>query len=219
MKAMILAAGRGTRMQPLTDRVPKALIEVNDTPLIAYHLMRIRDAGITEVVINLGHLGDMIRQQLKDGSDYDVHITYSDEGSNILETGGGIVNALPLLGDDSLFVVNADVYTDYRIHPSALKAPRQAHLVMVDNPPHNVTGDFGLSDGLLVQRAETQLTFAGMGYYTTDLFARLPPRRLPLIEILHPAVAEGSVSGEHYLGKWIDVGTMERLNVARTMNL
>ena len=134
MKAMILAAGQGTRMRPLTNRIPKALLKVNGVCLIEHHLMRIRDAGITEVVINLGHLGTMIKETLKDGSSHGVRIAYSDEETQVLETAGGIINALPLLGDDPFFVVNADVYTDYAIHPMALKAPVQAHLIMVDNP-------------------------------------------------------------------------------------
>ena len=219
MKAMILAAGRGSRMRPLTDRIPKALVEINNTPLIAYHLMRIRDAGIVEVVINLGHLGEMIREALKDGSDYGVNISYSDESSHILGTGGGIVKALPLLGDTPFFVVNADVYTDYAIRPLAIQAPCQAHLVMVDNPEHNCAGDFGFSDGFVADCSQMKLTFAGLGYYTTDLFARLPLQQLSLVEILRPAVAAGLVSGEHYQGEWIDVGTIERLNVAQATGL
>ena len=134
MKAMILAAGQGMRMRPLTERIPKALIEVNGACLIEHHLMRIRDAGITNVVINLGHLGTMIKNKLKDGGNYGVRIVYSDESTYILETAGGIINALPLLGDDLFFVINADVYTDYEIHPATLQPPIQAHLIMVNNP-------------------------------------------------------------------------------------
>ena len=215
MKAMILAAGQGTRMRPLTNRIPKALLKVNGVCLIEHHLIRIRDAGITEVVINLGHLGAMIKETLKDGSNHGVRITYSDEGTHVLETAGGIINALPLLGDDPFFVVNTDVYTDYAIHPMTLKAPVQAHLIMVDNPPHNRAGDFGIADGLLVNRAEAQLTFSGMGYYTAALFDQLPPQYLPLLKVLQPAIAQGLVSGEHYRGKWVDIGTIERLNSAQ----
>ena len=216
MKAMILAAGQGTRMRPLTNRIPKALLKVNGVCLIEHHLMRIRDAGITEVVINLGHLGTMIKETLKDGSSHGVRIAYSDEGTQVLETAGGIINALPLLGDAPFFVVNADIYTDYTIHPMTLKASVQAHLIMVDNPPHNRAGDFGIADGLLVNRAETQLTFSGMGYYTAALFDQLPPQHLPLLKVLQPAIAQGRVSGEHYRGKWMDIGTIERLNSAQT---
>ena len=212
MKAMILAAGQGMRMRPLTERIPKALIEVNGVCLIEHHLMRIRDAGITDVVINLGHLGTMIKDKLKDGGNYGVRIVYSDEGTNILETAGGIINALPLLGDDLFFVINADVYTDYKIHPIALQAPIKAHLVMVDNPSHNPDGDFGITDNLLVDDAATQLTFSGMGYHTAALFEGLKPQRLPLLKVLQPAIVRGLISGEHYQGKWADIGTMERLN-------
>ena len=212
MKAMILAAGQGMRMRPLTERIPKALIEVNGTCLIENHLMRIRDAGITDVVINLGHLGTMIKDKLKDGSNYGVRIVYSDEGTNILETAGGIINALPLLGDDLFFVINADVYTDYEIHPATLQAPIQAHLVMVDNPPHNLDGDFSIADNLLVDDATTQFTFSGMGYYTAALLEGLKPQRLPLLKVLQRAIARNLISGEHYQGKWVDIGTMERLN-------
>lgn len=212
MKAMILAAGQGTRMRPLTYRIPKALIKVNGMRLIEHHLRRIRNAGISEVVINLGHLGAMIKETLKDGSAYGVRIAYSDEGADVLETGGGIINALTLLGDDLFFVVNSDVYTDYEIRPIVLETPVQAHLIMVDNPPHNRAGDFGLSNGILVNDAETQLTFSGMGYYVAALFDQWPSQRLPLLKVLKPAIEKGLISGEHYKGKWMDVGTMERLN-------
>ena len=212
MKAMILAAGQGTRMRPLTERIPKALIEVNGRCLIEHHLMRIRDAGITDVVINLGHLGAMIKDKLKDGGNYEVRIIYSDEGAHTLETAGGIINALPLLGDDLFFVINADVYTDYEIHQTILQAPIKAHLVMVDNPSHNPDGDFGIADNLLVDDTATQLTFSGMGYYIAALFEGLKPQRLPLLKVLQPAITRGLISGEHYRGKWVDIGTMERLN-------
>ena len=212
MKAMILAAGQGMRMRPLTERIPKALIEVNGACLIEHHLMRIRDAGIIDVVINLGYLGAMIKDKLKDGGNYGVRIVYSDEGAHILETAGGIINALPLLGNDLFFVINADVYTDYEIYPTTLKAPVQAHLIMVDNPSHNPDGDFGIANSLLVNDATTQFTFSGMGYYTAALFERLKPQRLPLLKILQPAIVRGLISGEYYQGKWVDIGTMERLN-------
>ena len=212
MKAMILAAGQGMRMRPLTEHIPKALIEVNGACLIEHHLMRIRDAGITDVVINLGHLGAMIKDKLKDGGNYGVRIVYSDEGTHILETAGGIINALPLLSDDPFFAINADVYTDYEIHPTTLQAPVQAHLVMVNNPSHNPDGDFGIADNLLVSDATTQFTFSGMGYYTAALFEGLKPQRLPLLKVLQPAIARSLISGEHYRGKWADIGTMERLN-------
>lgn len=219
MKAMILAAGRGMRMRPLTDNIPKALIEVNGVRLIERHLINIRDAGITEVVINLGHLGRMIQETIKDGSAYGVHITYSDEGANILETGGGIIKALPLLGDNPFFVVNTDVYTDYKIRPVTLKTSTKAHLVMVDNPEHNRGGDFALTDDILNNHAKTKLTFSGMGYYTPALFNQLPLQRQPLVDILKPAIEQNSISGEHYRGKWIDVGTMERLDLAQTTDV
>ena len=219
MKAMILAAGRGMRMRPLTDNIPKALIEVNGVRLIERHLINIREAGIVEVVVNLGHLGRMIQETIKDGSAYGVHITYSDEGANILETGGGIIKALPLLGDDPFFVVNTDVYTDYKIHPVTLKAPIKAHLVMVDNPEHNRGGDFALTDDILNNHAKTKLTFSGMGYYTPALFNGLPLLRQPLVDILKPAIEQSLISGEHYRGEWIDVGTMERLDLAQTTDV
>jgi len=207
MKAMILAAGRGTRMRPLTERAPKALLQVGGASLIAHHLTRLRNAGISEVVINLGHLGAAIKACLQAGDAYGMQITYSDEGTHLLETAGGIVKALPLLGDGPFFVVNADVYTDYTIRPITLQPPAQAHLVMVDNPAHNPHGDFGLVDGFLVPRAPHCLTFSGMGYYTAALFNALPPQPLALRQVLQTAVAQRRVSGEHYLGKWADVGT------------
>ena len=219
MKAMILAAGRGVRMYPLTDHTPKALIEVNGACLIEHHLQRIREAGISEVVINLGHLGAMIQETLKDGDAYGVRITYSNEGDNPLETGGGILNALPLLGDEPFFVINTDVYTDYAIQPMTLQGTTQAHLIMVDNPMHNPDGDFALTEGLLSYHADTKLTFSGMGYYRATLFDGLSPQHLPLIKVLQPAIQQDLISGEHYRGKWIDVGTMERLDLARADDL
>ena len=216
MKAMILAAGQGMRMRPLTEHIPKALIEVNGACLIEHHLIRIRNAGITDVVINLGHLGTMIKDKLKDGGNYGVRIVYSDEGTHTLETAGGIINALPLLVDDLFFVINADIYTDYEIHPTTLQAPIQAHLIMVNNPPHNPGGDFGIANNLLAHNATTQLTFSGMGYYTTALFEGLQPQQLPLLKVLQPAITHGLISGEHHQGKWVDIGTMERLNSVLT---
>lgn len=211
MKAMILAAGRGLRMRPLSNTTPKALLKIAGTCLIDYHLQRVRAAGITEVVINLDHLGEMIREHLKDGQQYGLQIHYSDESGYPLETAGGIIKALPLLGDEPFFVINADVYTDYAIQPGLKIASVLAHLVMVDNPPEHACGDFCLRDGYLHQNSSAKLTFSGMGYYQPALFEAQPVKRLPLTELLLPAIAAHTISGEHYRGIWADIGTMERL--------
>ena len=216
MKAMILAAGRGERLRPLTDTTPKPLLQVGRYRLIEYHLLALNKAGIEDVVINLAWLGDRIESYLGDGSRYGVRITYSYETGQALETGGGIYQALPLLTDenDSPFIVtNADVWTDY----DYAKLPRQlaglAHLVMVDNPPQHPAGDFVLDKGLLSNADTPKMTFSGMGVYSPALFADVSETIFPLAPLLRKAMEEGQVSGEHYNGKWFDIGTAERLSL------
>lgn len=219
MRAMILAAGRGERMRPLTDTTPKALLKIANTCMIDYHLARIRKAGISEVVINLGHLGAMIREHLKDGQDYGVQIHYSDEGDTLLETAGGIIKALPMLGDEPFFVVNTDVYTDYTIQDPHLTAATLGHLIMVDNPRYHRQGDFGLDANRLHHNTTAKLTFSGMAYYQPALFKGRAPERLSLAELLQPMIAAQLISGEHYQGVWMDVGTIERLDAAQAERL
>lgn len=215
MKAIILAAGKGERMRPLTERIPKSLIEVAGKPLILYHIERLVCAGITEIVINHGRLGEQIEAALGSGHRYGVTIRYSPEGEEPLETGGGIFNALELLGGPAFIAVNADVWSDF---PFAWLPPEPtglAHLVMVDNPPHNLGGDFALNGDRLALEGDLTLTFSGIGLYRPHLFDECDHGRFPLAPLLRQAIAQGLVSGEHYRGLWLDVGTPERLRQAQ----
>lgn len=213
---MILAAGRGERMRPITDRTPKPLLPVAGKPLIVWHLERLARAGFYEVVINHAHLGDQIEALLGDGDAWKVSIRYSAEPPGALETAGGIAHALPLLGHDPFLVINGDIFCDWDLGRarSALSPQAMAHLVLVDNPPHHPQGDFSLQDGKVGPRgtATTSLTFAGIGVYRPALFADIPrgtPARLA--PLLTEAIAAGRVSGEYHAGRWVDVGTPERL--------
>lgn len=207
---MILAAGRGERMRPLTDRTPKPLLPVGGKPLIEYHLEALAAAGVAEVVINLSWLAERIPPALGQGERWGLRIHYSYEGPQPLETAGGIRHALAQLGDEPFLVVNGDVWTDYPL--ARLRAPEGlAHLVLVDNPPHHEQGDFVLEDGVVRDGDGARLTFSGIGVYRPELFAGLPPGPARLAPILRQAMARGAVSGEHYRGRWIDVGTPQRL--------
>lgn len=212
MKAMILAAGKGERMRPLTLHTPKPLVPAAGKPLIEYHLEALARAGIREVVINHAWLGQQIEDHLGDGSRFGLRIRYSAEGEP-LETGGGIFKALPLLGDAPFLLVNGDVWTDYDF--TGLNAPLQglAHLVLVDNPGHHGRGDFRLADGQVSDGddAPGTLTFSGISVLDPVLFEGCQPGAFKLAPLLRKAMAEGRVSGEHYRGHWIDVGTLERL--------
>ncbi|MGH8701940.1 MAG: N-acetylmuramate alpha-1-phosphate uridylyltransferase MurU [Burkholderiales bacterium] len=217
MKAMILAAGRGERMRPLTDRLPKALLEAGGRPLVARLIERLARSGYTELVVNVSHLADRIEQALGDGSRYGARIVYSREAEP-LETGGGIAYALPVLGAAPFLVVNSDIYCDYdfaRLAAAAtVLAPGTglAHLVLVDNPPHHPGGDFSLDAGKVSVDGPRRLTFSGIGVYAPALFARVPRgARCQLVTLLRPAMAQGLVSGEHHRGLWMDIGTPLRL--------
>ena len=213
--AMVLAAGRGERLRPLTDEQPKALLEVGGRPLLAHAVERLRAAGVREIVVNLGWLGERIRAALGDGRAFGVSIRYSDERDTPLETGGGIVKALGLLGPAPFWVVNADVLCDYPF-PSLRLAERDlAHFVLVDNPGHHPGGDFALADGRVGESGGTRLTYSGIGLYRPEFFAGERPERKPLLPLMLRAVRAGRVSGERYAGRWIDVGTVERLGAAR----
>ena len=211
MRAMILAAGRGERMRPLTDHTPKPLLEVGGKPLIEHHIMRLRAAGITRLVINHAHLGDQIVAHLGDGSDLGVEIHYSPEPAGALETGGGIKHALPLLGEAPFLVINSDVWSDYPYTNMLLDTDKRAHLVLVDNPKHNPQGDFGLIDNRVQEKAEQRLTFSGIGVYHPRLFEATPDGVFPLAPLLRAAMRRGEVSGEYYAGEWVDIGTPQRL--------
>lgn len=211
MKAMILAAGRGERMRPLTDDTPKPLLRIGGQTLIEHHIHALAQAGITELVINHAHLGEQIVKALGDGDAYGVSIRYSAETGSALETGGGIFNALPLLGEAPFLVLNADIWTDYALDRLPEAPEGLAHLVMVDNPEHHPDGDFSLSNGRLSQSGPAMLTFGGIGVYRPDLFAGCRAGAFPLGPLLRDAMDGEQVSGEHYTGRWFDIGTPERL--------
>lgn len=213
MKAMILAAGRGERMRPLTDHTPKPLLKVGGKPLIVWHIERLAAAGFKDVVINHAHLGEQIENALGDGSQWGVRIQYSPE-KIALETAGGIANAMPLLGDAPFLVVNGDVFADIDFGALKLVSPDVAHLVMVDNPPQHAAGDFALSSGKLGVDGTEKLTFSGVGVYQPKLFAGIArDEAAKLAPLLKAAMAQGLVSGSHHQGAWHDIGTPERLQV------
>lgn len=217
MRAMILAAGRGERMRPLTDHCPKPLLSAGGKPLIVHHIERLRAAGITDLVINHAHLGAQLEAALGDGSAFGVHIAWSREGT-ALETAGGIRQALPQLGDQPFLVINGDVYCD--ADPALLAAAAHrlaatgdlAYLLLVPNPDHHPDGDFALVGDRVQDRDDTRFTFSGLGAYHPALFADLPagqPARLA--PLLRAAMAQGRVAGSLHTGYWLDVGTPERL--------
>lgn len=211
-RAMILAAGRGERMRPLTDHTPKPLLPVAGKPLIVRHIERLARAGFNELVINLAHRGQQIMDFLGDGSRWNLLIKYSDEGEGqALETGGGIFKALPLLGDTPFLVINGDVCSDVDFARLALPPGRLAHLVLVDNPDHHPGGDFALHEGVVSDAAINKLTFSGIGVYSPGLFAGCSAGKFPLGPLLREAMKSGQVSGEYFQGNWMDVGTPERL--------
>jgi len=210
---MILAAGRGERMRPLTLARPKPLLEAGGAPLIVHHLRALVAAGFEDVVINLSWLGLQVREALGDGSRYGLRLHYSEEGLEPLETGGGIFRALPLLGEGPFLVLNGDVWTDLdcarlrgRLAPGDL-----AHLVLVPNPAHNPAGDFVLERGRIVEREGERLTFSGAGVYRAALFDGCTDGVFKLAPLLRAAARAGRVSGELHEGAWLDIGTPERL--------
>jgi MurNAc alpha-1-phosphate uridylyltransferase len=218
MKAMILAAGRGERMRPLTDTIPKPLLQAGGRCLLEYHVEALARAGIDELVINTAWHGEQIEQRLGDGSRYGVPIRYSHEGEQALETAGGIVRALPLLGDEAFIVVNADVWTDYDFARLPGEPDGVAHLLLVDNPAHHPEGDFFLEGGKVTNAAgDHRFTFSGIGVYRPALFAALEQGVRPLAPLLRAAMTGGQVSGEHYPGQWFDIGTPARLTALDKM--
>lgn len=211
MKAIVLAAGRGERLRPLTDRTPKPLLSVRGKPLIVWHLEALARVGVREVVINLSWLGESIRQALGTGEPFGLRIQYSEEPAGALEVGGGIFKALPLLGGAPFIVVNGDTYTDLdfsrlEIRPSAL-----AHLVLVPNPEHHPAGDFVLNGDEVSADGAPRLTYSGIGVYRPELFAGCAPGRFPLLPLLREAIRARRLTGERYDGHWTDVGSVQRL--------
>jgi len=225
MKVMLLAAGRGERMRPLTDHTPKPLLEVGSKPLIVWHIENLANAGLTELVINHAHLGKQLEAALGSGNSFGVTIQYSPEKS-ALETAGGIANALHLLGDAPFAVINADIYCEYDYAQLPAHAAQlnnngdMAHLVLVNNPEQHPHGDFGLSNSRVTDTA-SKLTFSGIGIYRPALFQHIQRGTVaPLAPLLRAQIAANKAGGEHYTGRWVDVGTPQRLqqldNVLRT---
>jgi MurNAc alpha-1-phosphate uridylyltransferase len=211
MKALILAAGRGERMRPLTDATPKPLLLVAGKPLIEYTIEVLVAEGITDLVINLSHLGEQIQQVIGNGTRFNAKINYSQEGENALETAGGIIHALPLLDDSPFLVVNGDIASNYPFHQLIHKKIDLAHLVLIENPQHHSQGDFGLEKGIVKKQADEYFTFSGIGLYHPDLFADTPPGKSKLAPLLRSAMQQNRVSGELHNGFWMDIGTPERL--------
>lgn len=213
MKSMILAAGLGSRMRPLTDITPKPLLKVGNRPLIVWHLEKLKAKGFNNIVINIAHLGYQIPQALEDGKTWELEIEYSDEQEEGgLESAGGIIKALPLLGEEPFLLVNGDIWTEYDFESSkVLEEGILAHLILVPNPEHNPQGDFDLEGSLVLD--EKAYTYSGMGYYHPKLFEGVPYGKLSLVPLLRKAMKEGRVTGELYTGKWFDIGTPERLEI------
>jgi MurNAc alpha-1-phosphate uridylyltransferase len=211
MKAMILAAGRGERMRPLTDHTPKPLLKAGGRTLIEHRIASLAAAGFRDLVINHAHLGAQLEAYLGNGERYGVRIAWSREPDEALETGGGIFQALPWLDGDCFLVVNADIWTDYPFARLARPISGLAHVVLVDNPPQHPQGDFVLRDSRVLAEGTPRLTFSGIGVYHRDLFIGCQAGRFPLAPLLRAAMENDRVSGEHYTGEWRDIGTPERL--------
>lgn len=216
MKVMLLAAGRGNRMRPLTDCTPKPLLLAGDKPLIVWHIEKLVRAGLCDIVINHAHLGMQIEAALGDGAQFGAHLQYSPEGS-ALETAGGIAYALPLLGDAPFAVINSDIFCNYDFallpkRAAALQNNGDAlHLVLVNNPVHHPAGDFGLQSGRVTD-VTPKFTFSGIGIYQPTLFRSITHGSVvPLAPLLRQQIAASKASGEHYAGLWTDVGTPQRL--------
>jgi len=219
--ALIFAAGRGERMRPLSDATPKPLLRVGGKALIEWHLERLAGAGVRDVVINTSHLAAQFAAALGDGSRWNLRIAYSYEGPEPLETGGGMLRALPLLGAAPFIAVNGDIWTDFDFSTLPQSPGGLAHLVVVDNPPHHPRGDFLLRGGVLEDDSEelaatrgsgVRLTFAGIGVYRPELLDGQAPGKYSIVPLLRAAMRTGRVSGEHFRGRWSDVGTSQRLD-------
>jgi len=208
---MLLAAGRGERMRPLTDQCPKPLLVVAGKPLIVWHLQRLAAAGFTEAVINLSWLGEQIASALGDGSRHGVSIAYSREPWPALETGGGIFNALPMLGSEPFLLVNGDVFTDIDFSALRLAAGDLGQLVLVPNPEHNLKGDFWLHGGRVVETGGERLTYSGIALLRPELLAGAPGGAFPLLPWLNRAREAGRLGAQKHAGRWLDIGTPQRL--------
>ena len=212
---MILAAGRGERLRPITDEIPKALVDVGGQSLLERHLDKVAASGIDTAVINLGWKGVQIVERIGDGSRFGLTVLYSQEGDNVLETGGGIHRALPLLGTEPFVVVNADVFTDMPL-PKSISDDADGHLVLVPRPSHKTSGDFSLESGRVRMSDAPEYTFSGIAIYRPEFFEACDAGRFPLAPMLFDAASRDRLSGEVYEGVWEDVGTPERLEAVRT---
>ena len=210
-RALIFAAGRGERMRPLTDTVPKPLLPVHGKPMIVRHIEALARAGVGEIVVNTSHLATKFREALGDGSPWNVRVRYSYEGPQPLDSGGGMLRALPFLGHDPFIAVNGDVVTDFDFSTLPRQPEGVAHLVVIDNPPHHPDGDFVLRDGRLHDEPSPRLTFAGIGVYRPSLLDGRGDGTFSMVPILREAMRRGEVTGEHYRGAWSDIGTPQRL--------
>lgn len=210
MKVMILAAGRGDRMRPLTDHTPKPLLAIGGKPIILRTIEALVAAGYRDLVVNIAHLGEQIAAALGNGAQFGAHIVYSRE-EEALETAGGIVNALPLLGEEAFLLVNGDIASDFPFATLQQQSCDLAHLVLVSNPEHHPSGDFGLRGGLVKDGLQPAYTYSGIGIYRPELFSVCRPGKAPLAPLLRAAMRENRVSGEFYPGFWTDIGTPQRL--------
>ena len=230
-RALVFAAGKGERMRPLTNGTPKPLLLVGGKPLIVWHLEKLAAIGIREVVLNVAWLADRFEPVLGNGSRWGLHLHYSHEGPEPLETGGGMLHALRLLGDAPFIAVNGDIWTDYDFARLPTRPRAMAHLVMVDNPPQHPNGDFRIQpDGILRSDGDSKLTYSGIAVYDPRLLkdwrdvigpvpgTELTPPRFKLAPLLFAAMARGEIHGEHHRGRWTDVGTPQRLeDLERTL--
>ena len=214
MKAMILAAGRGERLRPLTDACPKPLLPIGGKPIVEHSISALVNNGIKDIIINLSYKADLIKNALGNGQHLGAKLSYSDEGPEALETAGGILKALSFFEDQPFLVINGDIFTDYPYARLLARSINAAYLVMVPNPQHHLQGDFGLDGDLLISQAEQLLTFSGIGLYTPQLFSDLEPGRHPLGPLLRAAIKDRTVNGELYNGLWMDIGTVERYRQA-----
>ncbi len=216
MAAMILAAGLGERLRPITDTTPKALVEVGGISLLEQHLQRLADASVKTVVINLGWLGEQIAERIGSGHQFGLQVVYSPEYDNILDTGGGIKRALPLLDSAPFWVINADVYTDITLPNVKLDTDSLAHLVLVPTPAHKASGDFELRDGKVRNSDNQDLTYSGIAFYRPEFFADAGDGRFSVVPLWREAADRGQLDGSLYEGIWEDVGTPERLKALNT---
>lgn len=218
MRAMILAAGRGERLRPLTDTTPKPLLDVHGKPLIVHHLENLAQAGFREVVINLSHLGDMIRDTIGNGDQWGLSIKYSPEPPGALDTGGGIQKALPMLGEAPFAVINADIFSAYPLARLRAIKCSHAHLILVSNPNHNPNGDFTLQGGYVGSGEQPRYTFSGISVYHPRFFDAAPQGSYSVVPMLREAATLQRVTGEIFRGVWHDIGTPERLEALRAQN-